>query len=326
MMKVIVIQEGKQIDISAFSGNVTLADNIDSLGRELNFDFLNNHVYDSYTQFTALRTGNTILLYDSDEMIFQGQIITLSRNSISNYSVRCFDNAFYLNKNQTKIQFTNLDVKACIEKLCKQEYIPCKVDCDIPMKVTKIYNGETISNIIDDLLKQATNDTGLKYRREYNYGSLYVNAMNNLKMVWKSKPLVSDFSYDESIDNLANRVVVISSSEKNTTVFAEAKNEQSIKMYGQYTHYEKVDDKKKAKAQKIADTKLKELSKTFEKATVTLLGDNYIRSGRIIQFEQPEIGLYGQYLVNHCNHNYNGSLHTMECEISKEEETNAESK
>ena len=150
--------------------------------------------------------------------------------------------------------------------------------------------------------------------------------MNNLKMIWKSKPLVSDFSYDESIDNLANRVVVISSSEKNTTVYAEAKNEQSIKMYGQYTHYEKVDDKKKAKAQKIADTKLKELSKTFEKATVTLLGDNYIRSGRIIQFEQPEIGLYGQYLVNHCTHNYNGSLHTMECEITKEEETVAESK
>ena len=66
MMKVIVIQEDKQIDISAFSGNVTLADNIDSLGRELNFDFVNNHVYDSYTQFTALRTGNTILLYDND--------------------------------------------------------------------------------------------------------------------------------------------------------------------------------------------------------------------------------------------------------------------
>lgn len=322
MMKVIVIQEDKQIDISAFSGNVTLADNIDSLGRELNFDFLNNHVYDSYTQFTALRTGNTIILYDADEMIFQGQIITLSRNSISSYSVTCFDNAFYLNKNQTKIQFTNLDVKACIEKLCKQEYIPCKVDCDIPTKVTKIYNGETISNIIDDLLKQATNDTGLKYRREYNYGSLYVNAMNNLKMIWKSKPLVSDFSYDESIDNLANRVVVISSSEKNTTVYAEAKNEQSIKMYGQYTHYIKLDDKKKSKAKAIAERQLKILSRTIEEVRCTLLGDNYVRAGRIIKFEQPEIGLYGEYLVKHCTHNYNGSLHTMEVELTLSDNIN----
>lgn len=321
MIKVVTIQEGKQIDISAFCSNITLSDNIDSLGRELNFEYLNNHVYDSYTQFTALRTGNTIILYDNNEQLFQGQIITLSRNSINKYDVKMFDNAFYLNKNQVKIQFTNLSVKKCIEQLCIANYIPCKVDCEIDTKVTKIYNGETIANIIDDLLKQATNDTGLKYRREYNYGSLYVNAMNNLKMIWKSKPLVSDFSYDESIDNLANRVVVISSSEKNTTVYAEAKNEESIKMYGQYTHYEKVDDKKKAKAKKIAETKLKELSKTFEKATVTLLGDNYVRSGRILNFEQPEIGLYGEYLVEHCTHNYSGSLHTMECEVIKNDES-----
>ena len=319
MIKVVVIQDNKQHDISAFSGKVTRADNVDSLGVELNFEFVNNHVYDSYTQYITLRTGNTILLYDNDELIFQGQIIVLTRNSVSSYSVKCFDNAFYLNKNNSRIQFSNLDVKTCIEKLCKQENIPCKVDCDIPTKITKIYNGDTISNIIDDLLKQATDDTGLKYRREYNYGSLYVNAMNNLKMVWKSKPLVSDFSYDESIDNLANRVVVISSSEKNTTVFAEATNDASIKMYGQYTHYEMVDDKKKANAQKIANQKLKELSKTFSKAKVTLLGDNYVRSGRIIKFEQPEIGLYGSYLVEHCTHTYDGSLHTMECEIAKEE-------
>lgn len=321
MMKVICIREGNQIDISAFCGNVTRADNIDSLGVELNFDYLNNHVYDGYTTFTALRTGNTIILYDDNKQLFQGQIITLSRNSVSQYSVKCFDNAFYLNKNEAIIQFTDLDVKSCIEKLCQQEYIPCKIDCEINTKVTKIYNGDTIANIIDDLLKQATDDTGLKYRREYNYGSLYVNEMNNLKMIWQSKPLVSELSYDESIDNLANRVVVVSSSEKNTTVYAEAKNEESIKLYGQYTHYEKVDDKKKDKAQEIANTKLKELSKTFEKATLTLLGDNYIRSGRIIKFEQPEIGLYGEYLVQHCTHNYSGSLHTMECEVVRNDES-----
>lgn len=320
MIKVLAIIDNQQFDISAFCSGITLSDNIDSLGRELKFDYLNNSVYDNYTQFVALRTGNTIMFYDSEDLIFTGQIITLSRNSVSNYSVTMYDNAFYLNKNQASIQFIDLDTKTCIEQLCKQEYIPYDVACEISNKVTKIYNGETISNIIDDLLKQATDDTGLKYRREYNQGCLYVNAMNNLKMIWESKPLVSDFSYDESIDNLANRVIVVSSSEKNKTVYAEARNEESIKLYGQYTHYEKVDDKKKDKAQDIANKKLKELSRTFEKATVTLLGDNYIRSGRIIQFEHPEIGLYGEYLVEHCTHNYNGALHTMECEVVKNDE------
>ena len=184
MIKVVHIVNDISTDISAFCGNITRRDNVDSLGVELGFEYLNNRIYDSYTAFTDIQLGQTICFYDNNELIFQGQIIKLTRRNPSHYSVTCFDNAFYLNKTNVKIQFSNMDVKSAIEKLCSQNYIPCKVDCDIATKVTKIYNYESISSIIDDLLKQATNDTGLKYRREYNYGSLYVNAMNNLKMIW----------------------------------------------------------------------------------------------------------------------------------------------
>lgn len=319
MIKVVHIVNDISTDISAFCGNITRRDNVDSLGVELGFEYLNNRIYDGYTAFTDIRLGQTICFYDNNELIFQGQIIKLTRSNPSHYSVTCFDNAFYLNKTNVKIQFSNMDVKSAIEKLCSQNYIPCKVDCDIATKVTKIYNYESISSIIDDLLKQATNDTGLKYRREYNYGSLYVNAMNNLKMIWQSKPLVSEFSYDSDLTNFANRVVVVSSSEKNTTVFAEAKNDGSIKLYGQYTHYEKVDDKNKATAQAIANQKLRELSRMVDSVSVTLLGDNYVRAGRILQFAQPAIGLEGNYLVHECEHSYTGVLHTMTCQIKKED-------
>lgn len=321
MIKVVHIANDVSTDISAFCANITRRDNVDSLGVELGLTYLNNRIYDGYTMFTDIQLGQTICFYDNNELIFQGQIIKLTRNSPSQYSVTCFDNAFYLNKTSVRIQFSNIDVKSAIEKLCSQNNIPCKVDCDIATKVTKIYNYETISNIIDDLLKQATNDTGLKYRREYNYGSLYVNAMNNLKMIWQSQPLVSEFSYDSDLTNFANRVVVISSSEKNTTVFAEAKNDDSIKLYGQYTHYEKIDDKKKAKATQIANQKLKELSRMVNEVSVTLLGDNYVRAGRILNFAQPTIGLEGAYLVEECEHNYTASLHTMTCKIKKEDDS-----
>ena len=320
MIKVTTIVNDVMIDISAFCSNVTRSDNIDGLGVELGFEYLNNTPYDGYTMFTPLPVGQTVCFYEDDELLFQGLVITSSRNGVSSYTIKCFDNVFYLNKNKTCIQFTNLDAKTAIEQLCANNYIPCKVDCDIPTNITKIYNYETISSIVDDILKQATNDTGVKYRREYNYGSLYVNAMNNLKMIYQSEPLVSDFSYDASIQDMANRVVVISSSEKNTTVFAESKDDESIKLYGQYTHYEKIDDKKKAQAQKIADTKLKELKRIVSKANLTLLGDNYVRAGRILKFNQPNIGLIGEYLVNNCTHTYTGVLHTMTCEVEKQDD------
>ncbi len=191
-------------------------------------------------------------MYDDDELLFQGTIQKASRNGLSSYQYDVFDNAWYLNKQEARIQFSGVDVKTAIETLCKQESIPCEVACDIPTKVTKIYNGDTISKIIDDLLKQATAETGKRYRREYNNSKLYINAFDNLKMIWESEPLVSDFSQEFNCDGMANKVVILSGNEKNTTVVATKQDDESIKKYGLYVHYEKIDDKKKAQADNIA--------------------------------------------------------------------------
>lgn len=324
MIRVEAIIDDNPYIISAFCGNITKSDNIDSLGVQLSFDYLNNKVIDKNTVWIDLALGNTILMYDDDELLFQGTIQKASRNGLSSYQYDVFDSAWYLNKQEARIQFSGVDVKTAIETLCKQESIPCDVACDIPTKVTKIYNGDTISKIIDDLLKQATAETGKRYRREYNNSKLYINAFDNLKMIWESEPLVSDFSQEFNCDGMANKVVILSGNEKNTTVVATKQDDDSIKKYGLYTHYEKIDDKKKAQADNIATKKLKSMSSPKKTIKCTLLGDNYVRAGRILKFNQPNIGMVGEYLVTSCEHSYDGMKHTMECELKLSEEVNNE--
>ena len=152
MIRIEAIIDDNPYIISAFCGNITKSDNIDSLGVQLSFDYLNNKVIDKNTVWIDLALGNTIMMYDDDELLFQGTIQKASRNGLSSYQYDVFDNAWYLNKQETRIQFSGVDVKTAIETLCKQENIPCEVACDIPTKVTKIYNGDTLSKIIDDLL------------------------------------------------------------------------------------------------------------------------------------------------------------------------------
>lgn len=322
MIRIEAIIDDNPYIISAFCGNVTKEDNIKSLGVKLSFDYLNNKVLDHNTVWIDLSLGNTIMMYDDDTLLFQGTIQKASRSGLSSYQYDVFDNAWYLNKQEARIQFNNVDVKQAIETLCKQENIPCNVACDIPTKVTKIYNGDTIGNIIDDLLKMATDEIGKKYRREYNDGKLYINAFDNLKMIWDSEPLVSDFSQEFNCDGMANKVVILSGNEKNTTVVATKQDDASIKKYGLYVHYEKVDDKKKAKADQIATTKLKAMSNPKKSISCTLWGDNYVRSGRILKFNQPNIGMVGEYLVTHCTHNYDMGKHTMDCELILNDEVN----
>lgn len=322
MIRIEAIIDDNPYIISAFCGNVTKEDDIKSLGVKLSFDYLNNKVLDHNTVWIDLSLGNTIMMYDDDVLLFQGTIQKASRNGLSSYQYDVFDNAWYLNKQEARIQFNNVDVKQAIETLCKQENIPCNVACDIPTKVTKIYNGDTIGNIIDDLLKMATDEIGKKYRREYNDGKLYINAFDNLKMIWDSEPLVSDFSQEFNCDGMANKIVILSGNEKNTTVVATKQDDASIKKYGLYVHYEKVDDKKKAKADQIATTKLKAMSNPKKSISCTLWGDNYVRSGRILKFNQPNIGMVGEYLVTHCTHNYDMGKHTMDCELILNDEVN----
>lgn len=313
MLQVQVIQNDGSIDITQYTGQFTISDNINSLGREFNFVFNNNKYRDTASLWVNLQMGNTIVVYDDGELLFQGQIVQGSQSDMDTYNYKCYDNAFYLNKNQSVIQFSDITVKQAIEQLCAKENIPSQVACDINTKVTKIYNGEVISKIIDDLLKLDTDATGIKYRREYNYGSLYINSFQNLKMIYDKEPIIGNFSIDTSIENMCNKVVVVSSSEKNTTVQATAVNQESINTYGQYTHYEKVDDKKVAQAQAIANNKLKELSKVTNTIKLTLWGDNYVRSGRILKFNQDI--LKGEYLVTNCTHTYTGDTHTMEVDL-----------
>lgn len=322
MIRIETMQDNSPYIISAFCGNITREDDIKSLGVKLSFDYLNNKVIDKNTVWIDIHLGDTIMMYDDDDLLFQGTIQKVTRDGLSSYHYDVFDNAWYLNKQESRIQFNDVDIKTAIETLCKQEYIPCEVACDIPTKVTKIYNGDKISDIIDDLLKQASAENGKRYRREYNNSKLYINTFDNLKMVYDHEPLVSDFSQDYDCDGLANKVVILSGNEKSTTVVATAQNDESIKKYGLYVHYEKVDDKKKAKADQIAKTKLKNMSNPKKSISCTLLGDNYVRSGRILKFNQPNIGIVGEYLVTHCTHNYDMGKHTMDCELTYNEEVN----
>ncbi len=322
MIRIETVQDNSPYIISAFCGNITKEDDIKSLGVKLSFDYLNNKVIDKNTVWIDLALGDNICMYDDDDLLFQGTIQKATRSGLSSYQYDAFDNAWYLNKQEARIQFNDVDVKTAIETLCKQEYIPCEVACDIPTKVTKIYNGDKISDIIDDLLKQASDETGKRYRREYNYGKLYINAFDNLKMIWNNEPLVSDFSQEFDCDGMANKVVILSGNEKSQTVVATAQDDASIKKFGTYAHYEKVDDKKKAKADQIAKTKLKNMAYPKKSIRCTLLGDNYVRSGRILKFNQPNISMVGEYLVTHCTHSYDMGKHTMDVELMLDSEVN----
>ena len=312
-------------DITAVTANYSRSDNIDSLGMSLSFDLTNNPSDINFNHY-RLEIGGKVILSNNGKTVFTGVVMAQTHNKYTQLSYKCYDYAYYLNKSEAIIQFNKISVSAAITRLCNENNIPVGSITDIPTEISKIYNGVKISDIIKDLLKLATAELGIKYRLEAREGKLYIEKYEDLVITATYKPapnvsefdvtkVIGDFNSSYSAEEMANRVMIVSSSEKNRQILATAEDSDNISTFGLLTKVEKIEDKKSSQAAEIAKKKLAELNKVKKDFKVTLFGDDNVRSGRMLVFNQPEIDLVGAFLVKNCTHKYNGRSHTMELDL-----------
>lgn len=306
---------GGTTDITPYTGGYTLSDNIDSLGAEFTFKLMSNPL-DVNFRGKELPIGTKVVFFHNTTKMFSGVITSYSRNAMAIFEYKAYDYAFYLNKSEAQIQFNNnINTSDAIRRLCNENGVTVGSICDIPTPVNKIYQGNPISDIIKDLLRMAEDEQKVHYRMEVRDAALYIERYQDLYVQAEAVNLIGDFSSSYSVEDMANRIVIVSSSEKNQQIVAEKSDANSIRTYGQITKIEKVDDKKMSQAAEIAANKLLDKNSVKRSFNVTLLGSDAVRSGRMMIFDQPEINLTGAYLVKNCTHNFDGNKHTMRLDL-----------
>lgn len=306
---------GGTTDITPYTGGYTLSDNIDSLGAEFTFKLMSNPL-DVNFRGKELPIGTKVVFFHNTTKMFSGVITSYSRNAMAIFEYKAYDYAFYLNKSEAQIQFNNnINTSDAIRRLCNENGVTVGSICDIPTPVNKIYQGNPISDIIKDLLRMAEDEQKVHYRMEVRDAALYIERYQDLYVQAEAVNLIGDFSSSYSVEDMANRIVIVSSSEKNQQIVAEKSDADSIRTYGQITKIEKVDDKKMSQAAEIAANKLLDKNSVKRSFSVTLLGSDAVRSGRMMIFDQPEINLTGAYLVKNCTHNFDGNKHTMRLDL-----------
>lgn len=323
----LIKDDKKQINITNLCGNLSWKDSIDTLGMELNVDVARN-TDDKYIKgYDLAEVGDKIVLLNNDKEIFRGIIVDLGTERYSK-SITAFDYAFYLNQSRTIIQFNKVRADEAIKQLCSKFNVPIGNIASISTVITKIYKDNTIADIIRDILKQATNELGIKYRLEMRAGKLYIEKYTDLiiKPLFKPAMNVVEFnpleaigsiSKTESIADMRNSILISSSDEKSSRVVAVAKDNKSISKFGLLQEVESVDDKDIAKAKIIAQNKLKELNRIGEDISIELLGDDNVRAGRILEVNNDMFKLQGQYLVKDCTHTYQNRIHKMNLTLGK---------
>ena len=287
----------KWIDTLPQSNSISWGSDKDTLGVELSFNSL-----------IDLKEG-TILRFKIDrKLVFMGIVVKKTKSKLS-YNYTCFDFAFYLNKNETVIQFNKIASNIAINQLCAKFGI--KVSCiKITTLISKIYKDMTLSAIIEDILEIAELETGTKYIKEMVSDILYVRKQAEHK-IYPKFILSEDLIVNSSIEEMKNKVLVVSSDEKNNKILATAIDTNNIKVYGGLQEVLTVDAKDIAKAKNVANNHLKANNKIFMDTTlnvVVISGGDEIKANRSIGLSIKSMGLNGWYNIKSVSNTLDNGL------------------
>lgn len=292
------------VDILYNSNNLSWNDTSDSLGTQLSFDSIKN-----------LYMHQVVSLYLFDKEIFRGVVINKTeRHGGIEYNYVAQDYSYYMNSKTIK-QFNKLQADKAINSLISEAYVTGVID-SIPTLITKIYK-KSISEIIDDILEQATNDQGIEYIKELESNVLYIRKLQDLKI--NPSVLIEDGAdIKSSTENMKNNIIITDNSEENTRIYATTEDSSKYNWYGKVSETIEIDVDNVAQAKNIANNKLNELNKIEKSSSTTLLVveedvNNIIKSNRLIYLNQGNF--IGYYMIKSANHSLQDGVHKVNVEL-----------
>ncbi|MGL5765199.1 MAG: XkdQ/YqbQ family protein [Sarcina sp.] len=317
MHKLKLIQGDTITDITNMAGSISLNTSIETLGATFDFSMPRNFIDSNYALTETIKTGD-IVKFENEKNLFTGVIVDIDTLKFSK-EIKCFDFYFYLNKNKVIKQFNSLNASSCIESLLKS--IGAKIGKieTIATSIDKIYKNNTVAEIIDDILKIVTEETGKKYLLEIEGVTFNLIAHKKIK-VQVTNNIFGMPTLTESISNMKNVVLVVSNDSEDESIYAKAEDKESIQKYGMLQEVVEVDPDKDdiSKVRNIASQKLKELNKVLTTSSLDVLGNDELRAGRLLDVEIKEFRLKEEFLIKSCTHTFPKGKHicSLELEVS----------
>ena len=275
-------------DIMYSSNSVSWQSDVDTLGSQITFESMKD-----------LFEGAVVSLFSDKRELIRSVIIKKNWSRwIWNYTTQ--DYSRYL-KNKVIMQFNNITASNAIKSMLNQAYIIGNV-VNIPTKINKIYKNKTIAEIIDDILDQAKQDQGIEYFKEIEGNILYVRKLQDMK-INPTIILPKEINPESSIENMKNKIQVVSNNEKNNSVIATAED----------TYRRDI-----AKAQNIANNALLENNKIVRSCNIddihVINGGEDIKANRLIYLNAGS-RLCGFYKIKSATHTLSNGIHKVNLTI-----------
>ena len=314
----------KGIDVTNYIRDLTWRDSIDTLGVEVSFELAVNKFDKNLSFLYDITLGDPVqIINDKGETLVQAIIVSESPNGKTT-SFTAYDMAWYLNKSTVIKQFKKMVGNDCIKSLCSEIGIKVEVS-GLDTKIDKIYKDKTISGVIYDIIEQCSQFNSKKFFIEYDKGTLKVGPFKKIKVTGQYEmhkntfidvaKNIGEVSLSRSIVDMKNSILVITQNKKAVRTVGKEQDNESIKKYGMLQEVVTLDEKEHKKAKLVAKNELKKLNKITEDFSIDVLGDDKVKSGRVIDIDIPIFNLKGEYLIKESSHSVQNGIHRINLKL-----------
>lgn len=319
-----MLKDGKLVNVTPIVGNISWRSSKDELGQQLTFEVAYNDA--PFIPKDPIEIGAMMILRGvSGAEVLRAIVIEQGRTGRGAKSYSCLDAAFYLNQSQAIYQFNKQAADKALRRIAQDAGVPIGTIAPMATRIKEVYVNQTPSDIMKEILAKVHKDQGRTHRMEMRQGKLHIerqrdllvqatfNLANNIQNIPVNRAIGAP-SRKLSIENMRNRVVIVKGEKRVMTLSDQPK----INEYGLLQHIEQADeDATAAQMRRLARTTLEELSRVFEETSVTLLGDDRVRAGRLIDLTEPVTGISGRYMISSVDHRVNGRYHVMDVDLER---------
>lgn len=320
-------------DITAFVGDLTATDDITALSVELTGTQLVSQ-WDKYVPKLALAPGDKLRLRNeaAGADVFVGQLVTVGLDG----AITAYDRGWYLGRSGIILQCSGMAADEAIRAACSKAGVGVASVTSLPTKISEVWLGDAVSDIIADILERCAAETGKEYQSRMSPEGLVVRELPTAAIKAYHKPAwnlaafditwaLGQVSGEDSIAELYNAVVI--AAEDNGKVYrgAQASNAASIERYGFLQYIESVSENPgTAQLGQMVRTLLAQKDRIGRTRTISeIWGCDEVVSGTVLDFNSPAFGIDGCNRVTRVVHHYGGAGHTMELEITALDEPRA---
>lgn len=271
-----------------------------------------------------IELGSGVYFMSNDQKMFKGYVFSAERQKNHKVTYTAYDQLRYL-KAKASYTFTAVSLESIIRQIASDFNLKVGTLAETGYKIPSlIAENETCLDIITEALAQTIVQTGKIFVFYDDYGELTLKEASSL--IWNKligeKSLLSDYSYQRSIDSDTYNQVKLARPNKDTgraDVYI-YKDSDTIGQWGLLQYYDVVDEgMNAAQIQELCENYLKYYDRIWQTLKLKkVIGAPELRAGWIIPVRIDTIDATNTtrlFLTERISHKFSGNTHTMEIEV-----------